>query len=179
MAPAYIEKDVVVNPGATTRVEVRVKAMGAIVGTVENTSTDALLKGVKIQLMNGDGVHIEDTTTGDDGAYRFGGLESGTYAVRMVLPKGYLSEGESELTFELTGGGEHRADFRVYRHGAIEGRVLTEAGEAMADVEVELVDSTGTVVRAVHTDGEGIYSFLDVPVDKYKVRVAVPDDFNP
>jgi uncharacterized surface anchored protein len=175
MAPNYIEKEAVVNPGKTTTVDVRVKPLGAIAGVVENVSTESLLKGVRIQLLDTSGNVQQDTTTGDDGSYRFRGLPGGTYSVRMILPKGYLVQGEAEQLVDLQGSQEVRADFQVYRHGAMEGRVMTEDGQPLPDAEVSLIDSTGAVLRTVRTDERGAYSFLDVPVDKYKVRVSVPD----
>ncbi len=177
MAPAYIEREVIVNPGKTSTVDVRVKPLGAIVGSVENVSTDALLKGVRVQLLEGEGQLLQDATTGDDGAYQFRSIGVGSYMVRMLLPKGYLAQGDAERLVDVSGGGEVRVDFQVYRHGAIEGKVLTEAGDPLGDAEVALVDSTGAVLRTVRTDPNGVYSFLDVPVDKYKIRVAVPEAF--
>lgn len=176
MSPAFVEKEVVVNPGKTSTVEVRIKPLGSVSGAVDNVSTDSLLKGVRIQLVDRAGKVVSEQTTGDDGAYKFPGLESGTYVVRMLLPKGYLAQGDAEVTLEVHGGSAARADFHVYRHGAIEGRVVSEDGTPMADAEVTLVDSTGTTVRTARTDPQGVYAFLDVPVDKYRVRVEVPDE---
>lgn len=175
MSP-HVEKEVVVNAGRTTQVEIRVRPLGGLGGSVENISTDSLLKGVRIQLLDTNGDVVQETVTGDDGTYKFPGVSSGTYTVRMVLPKGYLAQGEEEKLVEV-GGGDVRVDFQVFRHGAVEGRVVTEDGKPVADAEVELVDSGGTIVRTGRTDASGIYSFREVPVDKYKVRVAVPDEF--
>lgn len=175
MAPAYVEKEVVVNAGQTSTVEVRVRPLGAITGTVENTSTNALLKGVRLQLLDDRGLIVRETTTGDDGSYRFSGLNGGSHRVRAILPRGYIADGETEQVVAIEGTSESRADFFVYRHGGIEGRVLLDNGQPMASAEVSLVDSTGAVVRTARTDGNGNYSFQDVPVDKYTVRVAVPD----
>jgi len=177
MAPAFIERDVVVNPGKTATIEVKVRPLGGIVGTVENVSSETLLKGVRIHLQDRGGSTIQEATTGDDGTYRFRGVAAGTYVVKMVLPKGYLVQGEAEQLVDLTGTNEARADFQVYRHGNVQGRVTTEDGAPLADAEVALVDSAGVVVRTVRTDAAGNYTFADVPVDKYKVRVALPEAF--
>lgn len=177
MVPAFIEKDIVVNPGKTTTVEVRVKPLGAVVGAVENVSTQSLLKGVRIQLQDRAGTVLQETTTGDDGAFRFRGLGTGGYLVKMLLPKGYLVQGDAEQLVEVQGTAEARVDFQVFRHGSVMGRVTTDDGGPLADAEVSLVDSTGAVVRTVRTDANGNYTFPDVPVDKYKVRVSLPEAF--
>lgn len=174
---AFIEKDVIVNPGKTSTIEVRVRPLGSVVGTVENTSTESLLKGVRIQLQDRGGQILQETSTGDDGAFRFKSVGGGTYLVKMILPKGYLVQGDAEQLIEVQGTGEARADFLVYRHGNVTGRVVTEEGAPLADAEVSLVDSTGAVLRTVRTDANGGYAFPDVPVDKYKVRVSLPDAF--
>ena len=176
MAP-FIEQDVVVNPGKTTTIEVKVRPLGGVSGTVENISSETLLKGVRIQLQDRAGNVLQDTTTGDDGSFRFRGLARGTYIVRLVLPKGYLAQGDSDQLVEVTGTGEVRADLQVYRHGNVQGRVTTEDGQPLTDAEVALVDSAGVVIRTARTDATGTYTFTDVPVDKYKVRVDVPEAF--
>jgi uncharacterized protein YfaS (alpha-2-macroglobulin family) len=175
MPPAIVEKEVIVNPGQTAAVEVRVRPMGAILGTVENTSTNALLKGVRVQLVDSRNAVVRETSTGDDGAYRFSGLPAGDHRVRILLPRGYLADGETEQAVTIQGASEARADFFVYRHGAIEGRVVMDDGTPLASVDVTLIDSTGAVVRTAKSDAQGGYSFQDVPVDKYTVRVTVPD----
>ena len=178
MAPNYVEQAVVVNPGKTSRVELTIRPLGAIAGTVENVSTDALLKGVRVDLLDVNGQVLQSSTTGEDGAFRFAGLSTGSYAVRIQLPKGYLTEGDAERVVNIAGGAEARVDFQVYRHGAIEGRVRTEDGRPVAGAEVSLIDSTGTVVRAVTTGADGIFSFLDAPADKYTVRAEVPEAYS-
>lgn len=175
-APA-VEKQVVVNAGQTAVVEVRLRRMGIVMGSVENQSTDSLLKGVRVSLMRDDGSVVAEGVTGDDGHYRFPGVHPGTYRVKMIVPKGYVAHDDTERTVEVAGGGEARADFSVFRHGSIEGHVVTEAGEPVANADVELVDSSGSVVRTGRTDAAGAYSFRELPVDKYTVRVAVPESF--
>lgn len=177
MAAAFIEKEVVVNPGKTATVEVKVRPLGGIAGTVENISSETLLKGVRIQLHDRAGNTLQEATTGDDGAYRFRGIAAGTFVVKMVLPKGYLAQGDLEQTVDVSGTGEARADFQVFRHGNVQGRVTTEDGSPLTDAEVALVDSAGVVIRTARTDVAGNYSFTDVPVDKYKVRVALPEAY--
>lgn len=177
MTSAYVEEQAVVNAGQTTTVDLRLRPLGTVRGTVENLSTDSLLKGVRIQLHDGTGRLVQEATTGDEGNYRFAGLHSGAYVVKAILPKGYVHDGDSEHSFEVTGGGEVRFDFRVYRHGAITGHVTMESGEPMVDTEVALVDSTGAVIRTAKTDETGFYIFNEVPVDKYTVRAELPENF--
>lgn len=59
---------------------------------------EALLAGWPIQLRDGSGSLLAETTTDADGSYSFGGLAPGTYFVSEVLQAGW------EQTFDATGG---------------------------------------------------------------------------
>lgn len=174
------EKRAVVNAGETTFIEFKVHGLGSIEGTVENEYTDALLKGVRISLLDHGGNEMAEDVTGDDGAYRFQNVRAGVYTVRLNLPKGYRSNDQTEKTVQVDTGQAVRTDFLIHRHGAIRGRVVNEqSGDPLSNVEVELVDSAGGVVRTSTTDEDGQYEFGELEVDKYTVRMAVPDHYEP
>lgn len=170
----FVEQEVVVNAGRTSSIEIKVRPRAAIFGFVENVTTAAWLKGVRVKLADAEGNALGETATGEDGSFRFDGLSKGTYHISCVLPKGYVADGEAVQWVEVATGRDSRCDFRVYRHGRVDGRVVTHDGEPVTQAEVVLVDSTGTVVRTGRTDPDGSYSFPDVPVDKYRVRVSLP-----
>ncbi len=174
------EKRAVVNAGETTFIEFKVHGLGSIEGTVENEFTDALLKGVRITLLDHGGKQVGEDVTGDDGTYRFPNVRAGLYTVRLNLPKGYRSNDQTEKTVQVDTGQAVRTNFLIHRHGAIRGRVVNEqTSEVLSNVEVELVDSAGGVVRTATTDEEGQYEFGELEVDKYTVRMAVPDHYEP
>jgi uncharacterized surface anchored protein len=173
------EKSAVVAAGETTFIEFKLHGLGTIEGTVENEFTDALLKGVRITLMDQNGGKLAEDTTGDDGFYRFKNVRAGLYTIQLNLPKGYRSNDQTEKTVQVETGAKVRQDFLIHRHGAIRGRVINEeSNQPLAKVHVELVDSAGGVVRTVTTDAEGNYEFGELEVDRYRVRMAVPDDFD-
>jgi uncharacterized surface anchored protein len=172
------EKPAVVAAGEETYIEFKVHGLGSLEGTVENEYTDALLKGVRITLLDSDGRTAGEDTTGDDGFYRFKHVRAGAYTVRLNLPKGYRSNDQTEKTAQVDTGDVARVDFLIHRHGSIRGRVINEqTNEPLTSTEVELVDSGGNVVRTATTDAEGNYEFRELEVDKYTVRLAVPDNY--
>lgn len=174
MAPT-VEHEVIVQPGARATLEVRLRPLGVVLGNVESTSDGAWLKGVRAELVPAGTGQTRTAATGDDGAYRFPDVPKGTYEVRLQVPRGFVCEGESTRSIEVAAGSRVRADFRLVRHGSVEGQVLTEEGTPVPGAEVALVGPGGRVVGVARTDAEGRYSFAQVPVDKYTVRVTSDD----
>jgi protocatechuate 3,4-dioxygenase beta subunit len=57
-----------------------------------NSTSDPVVPGVTIQLLNSQGAVIGTATTNAQGAYSFTGLRPGTYGVNEIQPAGYLLE---------------------------------------------------------------------------------------
>lgn len=56
--------------------------------------------------------------------------------------------------------------------GDIEGSIVKNGGLGFEGLDLELVDSTGTVVGAARTDFDGYFLFDRVPYGKYRIRLA-------
>jgi protocatechuate 3,4-dioxygenase beta subunit len=63
-------------------------------GTGKYQSNDTLLPGVTIELLDGSGNQLAQTTTNANGAYSFTGLAPGTYGVDEIQPAGYFAAGD-------------------------------------------------------------------------------------
>jgi carbonic anhydrase len=64
--------------------------IGSITGKVTNQSTEAGIKGVKIQLINAQGKVAQTFTTNAQGNYVFNLTKPGAYVVHEVVPKGFV-----------------------------------------------------------------------------------------
>ncbi len=150
------------------------------------------INGVTVELLDNGGNVIASQVTSGDGHYTFSNLNAGSYSVRVAaatLPAG------SVQTYDLDGlasanvasvsliGGQSRMDVDFgYRGTASVGdRVwldfnadgVQDGGEAgLNGITVELLNSGGTVVASQVTSGDGNYTFSNLPVGNYSVRVV-------
>jgi protocatechuate 3,4-dioxygenase beta subunit len=149
-------------------------------------SGDAGLPGVRVFLdANGNGKldpGERSVLTGPDGAYSFAGLGPGSWAVREVVPAGWLriSPSAGSYPVHLSSGqppvtGDDFADFVP---GIIAGRVLTRAGVPLAGFRVFLdLNGDGRFDagdRSVLTNALGAYAFTGLGPGTYVVREVVP-----
>jgi hypothetical protein len=87
------------------------------------------------------GTKLYETKTDKFGAYAFGRLQPGTYAVSVDLPPN-LEVGQElgypDLTFELSARSHREQDVRVFPKGRITGRVLLPDGQPVGSTGVDL-----------------------------------------
>ena len=132
---------------------------------------------------------IFTTVTDDNGDYLFADLLPGLYQITKINPAGYpfsLADADGGnpnniSVFLPAGGNRIERDFELGpRAGAIGDRIwldengdgLQDAGEAgIANVVVELYDSTNTLIVTTTTDFNGSYLFAGLLPGAYTVRV--------
>ncbi|MEZ6105800.1 MAG: SdrD B-like domain-containing protein [Pirellulaceae bacterium] len=80
-------------------------------------------------------------------------------------------------------------NFGELKYGSISGHVKIKTPDGncvaygdplyrpIAGVLIELVDSSGTVIRTATTDSEGKYSFTDLPIGTYSINEIMPASF--
>lgn len=117
------------------------------------------------------------TATDERGAYAFRGLTPGEYFVSPFLP-GHAILGDVEyqrLRIEV-GDPPQQVNFVLAPAGAVEGRVLDAAGEAIAKAPVYLLKLTardalvpGRVIPVARTDAQGTYRFTEVQPGRYRI----------
>ncbi|MEY9837732.1 MFS transporter [Streptacidiphilus sp. EB103A] len=147
-----VDLDVVL--GGTGRLSGAVRsAEGAPVADATVTLTDA--RG-----------EVAATTHADsDGAYHFRDLVCGRYTL-AVSARAYRP---TALAVDVAPSGETRQDVAMAGSGTLRGTVRTNAGHAVEDARVTLLDSTGTVVAAATTGSDGQFRFTDLEPGEYTV----------
>lgn len=124
------------------------QADSSISGRVTD-QTGASIAAATIELL-GSAVATRSATTDDEGLYRFEGLPSGEYRVRVTAP-GFAAE---ERQLGITRGGSGTADFRLSVQTLQESVVVT--GErARAEIEAQRASTPGAVTIL---DGDELYT---------------------
>ncbi len=161
------------------------------------------LANVVVVLWNEQGQRVAETRTNSQGFYKFENLAPGTYRVTEVTPAGYLpgqaavgtisgvrvgsndSTGDVLSQIRLPAGRQGiNYDFGELLPGSISGHVIVDTnGNCIVDVAedrylggvtMELLDSTGNVIRTTVTDANGFYKFDGLPIGSYSVRELQP-----
>ncbi len=158
--------------------------------------------GVAVQLFDSANNPKGTTTTDVNGIYTFT-VAPGSYYVQVTAPSGYVfsptgagtattdsdpnpATGKT-ATFTVTSGQVDKSwDAGLVGTGAIGDFVwvdldmdgIQDGGEpGIADVALNLYDSTGALIRTTTTDSNGVYTFTNVASGTYTVEVA-PAEFS-
>jgi carboxypeptidase family protein len=175
-------KPVVVATGATTSgINFALSAGGRIAGTVSGGGTG--LTGARVDIFSSSGLFLTGTQAGTGGQYITGeGLPPGTYYLVSENISGFIDQlydGNScGFACAVTNGKgvvvagaatTSSIDFNLTPGGRISGRVTDKAtGNGIANVEVDIYNSTGATVAYGVTDGLGNYkSFGGVATGNY------------
>ncbi|NRR31166.1 carboxypeptidase regulatory-like domain-containing protein [Oxalobacteraceae bacterium] len=158
--------------------------------------------GVKIKLLDANGVQVGSTQTTDaNGNYLFSDLKPGSYSVQLdkaSLPKAYTitaqdqggndaidsdanSDGKSGLVTLTSGQTDRSTDIGLVAGAQIGDKVwcdanangIQDAGEAgIGGVTVSLLNEAGSVIGSTKTDASGSYLFKDLNAGKYSLAFA-------
>jgi hypothetical protein len=148
-------------------------------------------------LLDNHGNVIATTKTDAQGNYEFDDLDPGTYSVFEHQPAGFDQGMDMVGTIDGIKVGENSAvdllnnitltsdahgidyDFCEYIPGSIKGKVWNDTnGDCvyepgtdlpLSDVQIDLLDSSGTVIATTKTDAQGNYEFDDLDPDTYSV----------
>jgi len=159
---------------------------GLIMGRVVEASTGAPVRGAIVQINTRE--HTQVMTDGD-GQFVFGTVPAGRYGIRASR-FGYQSAGFGQHRANGDRGdqiivlapGEHRADLtiRLWKQGAITGRVVDEFGEPAVGVDVDVfarvfVAGRPKLTRAFsadsRTDDRGVYRLSRLVAGDYVVAI--------
>ena len=159
------------------------------------------LPGVTVQLVDSSGAVIRTAQTNAQGQYLFDNLPQGIYAVREITPAGVI-EGEahigtigSRIVGSIADGSFIEAvelrpgqdgidyDFCELPPASISGHVFEDVMDdgvrdvfdpMLADVRVDLFDSTGALVATTTTNAAGYYTFGFLRPGTYRLRESTP-----
>ena len=174
---------------------------GSISGTKFNDANgnglpdagEAGVAGVTINLFAGDsasGAPAATATTDANGAFSFGDLAAGTYALTEDLPAGYrqtvpggdgalvvaLAPGQS-MTDALFGNQLATGAITGTKFDDVNGNGVRDAGEAgLAGVTIQIAGPFGTFSTA--TDADGNFSFTGLAPAAYVLSEVVPDGYH-
>lgn len=159
------------------------------------------LAGVTIILRDGQGNLLRQTTTDQNGQYRFDNLAPGTYIVQEITPDGLIDGGDHIGTIGgvktgaiaendvissiiITPGAQAvNYDFCEHEPAQLCGNVYHDAnnngiydtGESgIAGVTVNLFDDQGNLVATQITDANGRYCFTDLVAGNYRIVEQQP-----
>ncbi len=158
------------------------------------------LSDVNITLVDAQGKEVRHTVSDANGHYLFQSLPEGSYRVKVALPSGYhLSDKDrgddakdsdidpksalSQAVALASNTKVHTLDIGLYQGAEIgdtiwldaNGNGVQDSGEKCpdTDLDIDLVDANGKVVKSVTTQACK-YSFSDVKPGKYKLHFKLP-----
>jgi large repetitive protein len=134
-----------------------------VTGTVTSASNHSPIAGATIEALNDNSTIIASVDTGADGTYSLAGIPSDGCTLRVVA-NGYA---ESQQTLTSVDSST-KQDFELEKapFTDLQGQVEVDANNPIAGATVTLLDETGSPTgKTTTTDGNGNYSFADLPQD--------------
>jgi len=126
-------------------------------------------------------------TTDTNGNYASGMLSPGAYTVVETDKSGYASSTPNTINATVLAGtavvnhnfGDTLSTISgtVYLDKATANSTLDGTDSGIANVKVELLNSTNTVIATVYTDANGYYQFTDIEAGTYTVRETQPTEY--
>src|SRR5690606_18897785 len=179
VASGSTSRTVSVASGGAAKANFALQAQGVIQGVVyedlngnkEQDLGEPGVAGVTINRADG-----PNTTTGDDGSYRFSSVSPGSYTLLVSVPAGHVAVGQTSSTVNVASGSSARANFILQTQGVIQGVVFDDlngngaqdSGEpGVAGVAITRDDGPDTT-----TGVDGSYRFTDVVPGGYVLFVT-------
>ena len=163
---------VIVTNSAVTEINFLLDPGGRITGKVTQADGTTPIAGVRVNFVNSEGFLVfTSALTNASGDYiSEGGTADGTVYAFTTNTQGYQDELYNNIHYfggDVTSGtviavtqagGASGINFLLDLGGRITGTVTAVGGAPLANVEVQIADSTGNGVGSTVTDGSGFYS---------------------
>jgi 5-hydroxyisourate hydrolase-like protein (transthyretin family) len=153
-----------VTPG----INVALPFLGGVTGSISDADTGLPLPGVTMLIFDSQGNQVTSAFTDNSGAFATTGLPSGTYYARTENSLGYVNELYSQQScigcnvtsgtpiLVTTGGITSGINVALTKGGLVTGQVISASdGTPIANVNVQIYASTGSLLTTVPTDGDG------------------------
>jgi Carboxypeptidase regulatory-like domain len=166
----------------------RSPATGALAGRIVAADTEQPIRWASVGLISPERAFHATTNTDADGRYAFRDLPAGDYMLR-ASKGGFVSTSfgaskllETPARIVVSPGRTSSGDLALERGGAIEGRILNEAGDPVQDLPVQAFyvayDAGGrrriaaeTVAR---TDDQGYFRMHSMAPGRYFIQTSIP-----
>ena len=173
----------VTNGATTSAIDEALPAGGTVTGTVTDATSGTGLAGVTVTLYSLYQQYLTSTTTGAGGTYSLPGLPTGTYEVGFSYGSyvstyygGSQSLGSATQISVIAGQTTGSVSQALPRAGQIAGRVTDAVtGTAIANVQVQIYDSSGSVIASTLTGTTGGYSVTGVLPGTYTASFTPGD----
>ncbi len=180
-----------VAEGSTTTVSFALEELGSVTGTATSAASGLPIAGLTVLV--GDPYLFNVSTTTDDSGSWIMQVPDGSYNVwtggdyqpftRQVfdgIDCQPLCDWESAtLVHSRLGSVVTDVDFSLQREGSLSGEVVDfSSGDRVEGINVEITNSSETMVRRTSTNRLGRYVFSDLPSDTYRVRSLSSTDYS-
>ena len=160
------------------------QASSEIAGTVRRVGTRRPIQTATVRLLDaGDESVIASTMTSDDGAFRFDGLDPGTYVVEVATQgfakRRFSAHPKTRQPLRISNAADKiQFDAELYTLSRISGRVVDEKGDGIRGVTVWALANVVateqglewrhlTVLGGTGADGEGNFSIYNLLPGEY------------
>ncbi len=170
----------VTAPNTTPNINAVLAAGGSISGTVTNASAVGIA-GVYVDVYDGNDNFVSSGTTASDGTYTVGSIPTGSYSVYFsVYNSIYVSQWyKNESSFASANmvavtapNTTPNINAVLAVGGGISGQVTNASAVGIANVEVDVYDSTDNFITSGFTASDGTYTLIGIPTGSYKVNFA-------
>jgi hypothetical protein len=157
---------VAVGDGAV-RHDMTVAGVGGLSGSVRLSGTGDPVADATITVTDIHGEVVGTARTGREGGFSFISLPEGTYTLVVSA----RSHQPMATAITVRQGGQSRQDVVLAARGALRGDVWTN-DRPYNGARVSLMNDFGKVIATAVSDGDGLFSFDDLPLGTYTLVAA-------
>jgi 5-hydroxyisourate hydrolase-like protein (transthyretin family) len=147
-----------------------------VTGQLTEQATGGALSGIEVELLNGSGTEVAETTTDGNGDYSFSAIPPGTYHVEFN-PQGangsYNSANSGNFTV-TAGQTTSGIDGQLFTGGLISGTVTNPAGQDISGASLQIVNVNTDYYYYATTGSNGTYTLDGLPTGSYHVLFRPP-----
>ena len=134
------------------------------------------LPGAKVEIKDKDGNKVGEVTTGPDGSYEIPNLPDGEYTITVTYPDPTNPDKDITKDVPVTIDGEDKQvdiELDIPRPSSNKYKITGTAKEGttpLGNVFIQLLDSTGRVIKSTYSSSTGYYEFTELTPGTYEVK---------